>query len=232
MTVLATGFGCANNATLPEAPVFSEANYSSFLDKCSRKNGQRDDAACVHELESLLSQGKIWGATANNFRKGALAWQVPLQIDFQARKGDEGDFQIIDRHGELVPRISLSRDSDPFELLITINHELVHYAHSDELKAHISGDKKLNGCLLPFQKAILDNEMEAYLEEIKFWKEAPEWFRGASGAHFNSRLLGKRQVNYPEYYLKLESEIGSDASFIPKRYIALGKFPSCASRWY
>jgi hypothetical protein len=109
---------------------------------------------------------------------------------------------------------------------------LTHYAHSAELKKLYADDSKLEKCLGPFRKAILDNEREAYLAEIEFWNLAPEWFRGSMPAQFSSRILGLENVTYAVYYEKLAIEIRKDPNFIPHRYIQLGKFPRCASRWY
>ncbi len=204
-------------------------DYSQFTHLC-QLGKLRQEAKCLAEIQRMLENDIIWGGTGAAYNDGQKQWgKTKLRLDFGAKPGDEGDFRIVSSGGKLAPKISLAKKSDPFELLITINHEIVHFANSMGLKAAFDDKKKLSGCITAYEKTMLDNEKLAYLGEIYFWKSAPEWFKNEMKRyHFNSRLLGADKIRYIDYYSQLEKELVADGDFVAKRYIDLGKFPKCA----
>ena len=75
---------------------------------------------------------------------------------------------------------------------------------------------------------MLRDEPRAFLKELEFYENSPEWFRkGADKVKFNSRLLGLRDTTYSQYYKKLREEVSKNGEFIVKRYIELGEYPPC-----
>ena len=205
-------------------------DFRAYFEKCgeAKKRGQ----PCAEEIEKLLEGVAMWGDTNSNYNEGRQHWvETKVELAFDARKGEEGDFEVFKKGGKLRPRVSLTRAADASELLITINHEIVHYANSKKLKELFADEKKIGGCLTPFRLALLENEKLAYLSEIYFWKTAPLWFKNEQKrTHFNSRLLGKGKLVYSEYYRLLEDALESDPNFVARRYIDLGKYPKCAAK--
>lgn len=204
--------------------------FKLFISNCNipKKRG----ADCLREIEALLRNEAFWGDTNNNYNQGKMQWpDQKLEIDFSAPKNEEGDFQIIKGKERLIPKISLSKKSDAYDLLITINHEIVHYANSKRLQELFDKGEKIDHCISPYRMALLENEKLAYLSEIYFWKTSPEWFKNEQKrTHFNSRILGRDKLTYAEYYRRLEEILVTDGNFVAKRYIELGKYPKCAAK--
>lgn len=202
--------------------------YAKFASICGKE--KRNEANCTKEILRMLEADVFWGDSGVNYFRGRQAWpEAPLTIQFNDSKEDEGDFAIVGKGKKLRPKISLSRKSDPFELMITINHEIVHFGNSEVLRKHFSDKKRVKDCLTPFELALLENERLAFLSEVYFWKTSPAWFKNEMKRfHFNSKLLGADRVTYKDYYERLEKELSSDRNFVAKRYVELGKFPKCA----
>lgn len=218
-------------ARLPLSTAHAEASWENFrlyFEKCG--NAKRRGPACIAEIEALLGGMAIWGDTNTNYELGRQEWAgTKLELAFGARPGEAGDFELVEKDGALTPRIALARGADAYDTLITLNHEIVHFANSKRLKSLVGDSTKVQGCITGYRLALLENEKLAYLSEIYFWKSAPTWFKNEQKrVHFNSRLLGRDKMTYADYYKRLESELERDGNFIARRFIALGKYPKCA----
>lgn len=203
--------------------------FEKFVSFCGKE--KRQESKCIAELHNLLETDAFWGDIPSNFNSGRKAWgKQKLEVDFSAPEGDQGEFSIRGRGKGEKPRISFSKHSDPFELMITLNHEMVHFANSEQLRAVRGNNKKMRDCLTPLELNQLNNERLAFLAEIYFWRSAPDWFKNEMRRpHFNSKLLGKEDLTYKAYYELLDREMAADKNFIAKRYIAMGKYPKCAA---
>lgn len=203
-------------------------DYKYYVNECN--NPKQRGAKCIAEIGRLIDGNILWGEASANYNKGKEEFlNSGLQINFSADKGEEGDFQIERVEGEFIPKISLSKSADAYELLITINHELVHFANSGSLKKLYGDKKKINGCITPYRLELLRNEQSAYFSEIYFWKMSPEWFKNEQKrSHFDSRILGKEKILYKDYYVQLEAQLVRDPYYIARRYIEFKKYPKCA----
>lgn len=207
---------------------FPWSQFASYATAC--KVAGRVEKNCVSEIIRLLENEVIWGDSGANYHRGKTFWpDQKLEISFTNKNDEEGDFAIVSKKGKLIPRITLSPKADPFELLITINHELVHFGNSENIKKLYAVSKKKADCVNDYELALLNNEKQAYLSEVYFWRSAPEWFRNEMKRfHFNSRLLGEAKVTYADFYAKLGKSMADESKFITRRYVELGKFPKCA----
>lgn len=177
-------------------------------------------------LDDLLAKEKMWGNLILNYKKGVALWKIKPIISFQVL-GKDGEQKIQEKDNLLTPSISLPQIDDPYELAISLNHEMVHFVNSHESLKYIGDDKKINNCLTRYRLALLKDEAPAFREEIHFWIQSPGWFKKHfRHQKFESRLL-ERKVSYEEYYKLLKQKMDSDILFIEKRYISLGEYPVC-----
>ena len=181
-------------------------------------------------MEEAVAKRILWGDFFINKRKGDKVWKENhLEYKIENLTDTEGGFQITKKDKKIIPVMTLSLTEHPYEVLITMNHETVHYANSQRLLRLISKNHKLKDCITEFQWAELKDETKAFHSEIKFWNNAPSWFRnGLHDFKFDSKLLELKQTNYEEYYKVLKTKLKSDGNFIVKRYVELGKAPQCA----
>lgn len=178
-------------------------------------------------IKTLLLEEKLWGNFHTNYKLAKSLWNIAPE--FQFRSLNKQGEQKLEKHGNaLIPLIVLPSIADPFEIVITLNHEIVHYLHLFNLLKFIKDNNKINHCLTAYKLGLLKDEGPAFKEEIIFWEQSPMWFK----AHFinetfTSRLL-ERKVSYAEYYKILKEKIKADPFFIEKRYIDFGEQPKCA----
>lgn len=122
----------------------------------------------------------------------------------------------------------LGKNADTNELLITLNHELVHYLSTFNRLAYVFKNEKIGGCLTEYQLLTLLDEAEAFKSELVFWNNSPANFKmHFKDVYFNSKLFQKR-MNYEEFYKLLDANIKSDKNFILKKYIDMGEYAQCA----
>jgi hypothetical protein len=117
-------------------------------------------------------------------------------------------------------------------MAITLNHEIVHFAHLHNNLKFIGDNKKINDCLTRYQLSLLQDESSAFKEEINFWEQSPKWFKEHfKGQSFESRLIDKK-TTYAEYYQIIKEKMSKDVFFVEKRYIELGEYPGCAKNFF
>jgi len=212
---------------LPQNTWGNIIDFESFFKEC--KKLPENQMKCKFEIHKLLKDEKLWGKATSNLKIGKKFWKnTELSIKFHKEKNEEGGFQIFKSANGLLPRIAISSTTNPYDLLITVNHELTHFANSEQLINQL-GVKK-NKCISSFKKNILINETNAFQNEIIFWKESPKWFKDRiKNIKFNSKILNKYSINYHVYYAELESKLIADKNYILKRYIKIRNYPKCVS---
>lgn len=178
-------------------------------------------------INKLVGKEKIWGRLNSNYDKTKRLWKKNPTVRFQIL-GKEGEQKIEKIGNEFIPLIVLPQISDPYELVISLNHELVHSVNSHSSLKYIGDNEKINNCLTRYRLEQLKDEGAAFREEIHFWEQSPKWFRKHfANQFFESKLLEKK-LSYEEYYKILKQKMGAEVHFIEKRYIALGEYPICA----
>jgi hypothetical protein len=126
------------------------------------------------------------------------------------------------------PVIVLGKNTDTNELLITLNHELVHYISTFDRLSYVFKSEKIGECLTEYQLLTLLDEAEAFKAELIFWNNSLLTFKAHfKNMSFNSKLFQKR-VNYEEFYKLLDVSIREDKNFILKKYIDMGEYAPCA----
>lgn len=187
---------------------------------------------CKQAFLGALREQRLWGDVSENLKKGDEAWQrAALTLSLVDNEDQEGEFYILLQEGKPAPFLALSskRQSLP-ETLITLNHELVHYGNSKSLIEAIPNRKVMvEGCITTYEEAVLRDESNAYQSEVRFWKEAPDWFKKLlAETRFNSRFTGNRGSSYEEHYAWIEQGLLKDPLFGSKQYVRMGEYPECS----
>lgn len=182
-------------------------------------------------ITSLLEKEKLWGNLKSNYEKGVSIWKMAPVIRVNSMK-KSGEQKLEKKENTLVPVITIPPNLNPYELVITLNHEILHFLNSHKSLNFLTDNTKINGCLTKYQLELLKDETLAFQEEIYFWTQSPAWFKKHFETDFfESRLLG-RKVNYKEYYDQLDKELKKDQHFVVKKYISLGEYPKCAESFF
>jgi hypothetical protein len=200
----------------------------ALFNECTEK---KDSAGCAGAVTAAVESGAVWGDTAKNYKLGKKAWpSKKLAVQVTADKEHDGEFAIERTPHGPTPVLTLSMAYSVPEMIMTVNHELVHFANSESLLKKIGlADKKVNDCLSPYDLAVLKDENAAFRNEIGFWRNAPAWFRSLFGTvKFNPKMIDKKQVTFEEYYTLLAQAFKGDAHYASKRYISLKRYPTCA----
>ena len=186
---------------------------------------------CGSTLEKLLQENKLWGEADQNYRAGVSARKnVPLKILISQSKTAEGVFEIVLENGSPRPVITLSMHYSVPEILITLNHELVHFSNSSALLELISAKGQTAGvCASPYALSVLKDENRAFHSEVIFWNKSPQWFQKLfAEIPFRSKFSHSTEKSFDSYYRNLERSLKHDPLYASKRYIALKKYPPCA----
>jgi hypothetical protein len=182
-------------------------------------------------IETLLTHEKLWGNFYSNYLTGISLWKVKPNFKFSPLK-KQGEQRLEQKDQKLIPVINLPPISDPYEVAITLNHEIVHFVHLHNNLKFFDETKKINGCLTRYQLLLLKDESSAFKEEINFWDQSPKWFKEHfNGQSFESRLIEKK-TTYAEYYQILKEKMNKDVFFVEKRYVELGEYPECAKFFF
>lgn len=189
---------------------------------------------CQAAFVSILSNDVLWGDVSKNIKKGDLVWkEEPLNLELVTDDDKEGEFSIILNNGKPMPFLRLSSKKSLLpEILLTVNHELVHYANSKELVETIpKRNDFVDNCITEYQKVVLKDENRAIKSELDFWNSSPPWFKEKlKNIRFNSKFTGLKQSSYKEHYAYIESQFQKDELFGSTMYIRLGEYPSCSQK--
>lgn len=182
-------------------------------------------------VETMLAHEKLWGNFYSNYITGITLWKVKPFFRFSSLK-KQGEQRLEQKDQTLTPVIILPPISDPYEMAITLNHEIVHFVHLHNNLKLIGDNKKINDCLTRYQLSLLKDESSAFKEEINFWEQSPKWFKEHfNGQSFESRLIEKK-TTYVEYYQILKEKMSKEIFFVEKRYVELGEYPECAKNFF
>lgn len=218
-----------------DAEAMNQAYFQPYLQKCGKNLPKRMDADCRQEILFLVSRGRLWADAQNFYEKGKAFWEgrgAPLRIDFTKKSERDGEFAIQNIKGKRTPFIFLQRKMDPYERLIVLNHELSHFANSKEIEASYESarSKKFPNadCVSYETLVVLRDERTAFLSEVFFWKDSPDWFkRRLRRKTFTSKLIPGTWT-YSEYYKELEKRLEVNDKFPMDRYVEIEKIPACA----
>lgn len=198
------------------------ASQARDLSNCKNVS-QKTWAACSKQLLEFPA----WSPLKENLKSAKEKSNGLISTNYDPKLHNSGLAKLEKNGHRAFPVIIFGSYENLNELLITFNHELVHY-NNLFTQEHLAFDvKKLKNCITPYRLELLKDETRAFLAEIQFWKNAPVSFRESFKNKFSSRLL-KKTVSYSEYYKLLEEKLMSDSKFIEKRYIEMNEYPSCA----
>lgn len=175
-------------------------------------------------LNQTLS-GKLWPPLSLNLKIIDLK-KVQIKFDPKLDRDALTKYEFIEK--KLKPVIIIGPAEDMNELLISLNHEVIHYINFSQRLNLIADSKKNDNCLTSYQLATLKDETLAFEAEIEFWENSPKVFK----KHFDKKIfysrLTERKNSYSDYYLFLKQKLSEDRNFILKKYIDLGEYPNCA----
>ena len=190
--------------------------------------GDKTLDACLETIAELVGRPLLWSDTHLRYLKGRLDWNFkPFVVQFQKDLPVLGQTKLIEVNGEQIPSLILKPSTNPYELLITIHHEIYHFSTMAESALSYSKPGRVNECITPYQLALLKDEIPAYEQEMLFFESAPSWFKKKlSGKKYPSELLQKK-VDAPHFYKELRAAIARDPKFLVKRFVDLGAYPPC-----
>lgn len=190
-----------------------------------------DKDACSRGIQAAIEGGWLWGDISKNFATGNKAWNKRgLEFKFDPYKKTAGEYVIIVEDEVPYPVLEFDHSMPFHEFVITLNHEMVHYANSKKLlELRSEQDKKINGCITKYQLSTLLDETKAFKAEIKFWEHSPIWFKKLfMFQEFDSKLTGRKNQNYQGHYEYLKNLYQRDPLLGSNLYIKLGQYPVCS----
>lgn len=202
---------------------FTAHGHASNLDVCNKLNDKNLDK-CLKAIQDSSS----WEPLKSNLSAALKKSPKKINIRFDSTLDRAAITKVDVDNNHYRPVIVLGKYSDSHELLITLNHELVHYISTFDRLAYVFKSEKIGKCLTEYQLLTLLDEAEAFKAELQFWNNAPAAFKDHfKDSFFNSKVFQKR-VNYAEFYKLLDSSITEDKNFILKKYIDMGEYATCA----
>lgn|GEM_PF-2615500 len=183
---------------------------------------------CLETIAELVARPLLWSNTHELYVKGRRDWGFrPFAVQFQKDLPVLGQTRLIDIGGEKLPSLILKPSQNPYELLITIHHELYHFSSIAQSARSFEAQGRVASCVTPYQLALLKDELPAYEHEMHFFESAPLWFKKKlSGKKYRSELLNKN-VDAPNFYKDLRAAIKRDSKFLVRRFVDLGAYPPC-----
>lgn len=193
------------------------------------KSCEKLDEAKITQCSQEIIKFSIWEPLKSNLVEALRkSHNNILNIKFDSSLDRAAITKVEFMNGYYVPVIVLGKSGNTNELLITLNHELVHYLSTFERIGLLSGSNKIGKCLTEYQLATLKDETPAFNAELIFWNNAPDKFKNYFKNDFFYSKLFKKKLNYDEFYRLLGMSIGTDKNFILKRYIDMGEYSQCA----
>lgn len=209
--------------------IFHEGRKKVLLDTYFKSCIKVDSMECLTSIMSLLSRPFLWDDTDKLFLKGKKTWSFsPFPIQYVKDLNSQAKVKLIKHGDKYIPSLQLGKADTPYDLLISIHHEIYHYSSHSKAAKHFYDNSKINNCVTKYQLSLAKDELPAFEKEISFYRKSPDWFKeGANSKKFNSKLLGKKNITYSEYYRILKSQIKKNKNFIINRYVELGEYPKC-----
>ncbi len=211
---------------------FLETRKTLVFESLNKHCGaNKNEDACLSVLASLVqTPGLLWDDTAELFLIGKAAWEfAPFPMAFDPSTKVSGQIKMFPVKDQMLPGLILSPKLGVEELLLTLHHEIYHFASMREAFNDFYKQNKVEGCVSPYQLALLKDETPAYIREYQFYEKSPKWFKKAlSKVVVDSRLFGSK-MNLEEFYRNLDHQIKMDKKFIVRRYVELGQYPKCAA---
>ena len=187
---------------------------------------------CLDILASFLqTPGLLWDETADIFLLGKTAWDFePFPMAFDPSVKVSGQIKMLPVGEKLLPGLILNPNISSEELLLTLHHEIYHFASMKEAFKDFFVKEKVGGCLTPYQLALLKDETPAYEREYQFYEKAPKWFRDSLKKIQVESQLFQLKMSLAQFYDMLSQKLKIEKNFIARRYIELGQYPACASQ--
>ncbi|MEO5668047.1 MAG: S8/S53 family peptidase [Bdellovibrionota bacterium] len=199
--------------------------FAQFEKVC---RGEKALNACLDAIADLISRPLLWSDTHLLYVKGRTDWKFkPFAIQFQKDLPVLGQTRLVEVGGEALPTLILKPSDNPYELLITLHHEIYHFSSMAESAKTFTSSGRVNACITPYQLALLRDEIPAYERESRFFETAPVWFKKKlTGKKYRSQLLDKN-VDAPNFYKELRAATTKDSKFLVRRFVDLGAYPPC-----
>ena len=198
---------------------------NNFLQACSKTQNLK----CLQAIITILSGPFLWGDTHTLFSLGKQRLNfAPFQIEYKKNLGAQAKVQLVKYKDQFLPTLFLGDADGPYDLLLTLHHEMHHYSQMAETMKYFWDSAKINNCTTKYRIEMLKDEPRAFKKELEFYESSPQWFRkGADSVKFNSRLLNLKNITYSRYYKDLRKELNKNKDFIIERYIQMGEYDPC-----
>lgn len=197
--------------------------FSGTMDSCENLS-EKKLKKCLDEIIASSS----WEPLKSNLSAALKKTNNKINIKFDPKIDRAAITKVEVKNQQYVPVIIMGKNTDALEMLITLNHEMVHYLSTFDRLALVFNNEKIGNCLTEYQLKTLKDESDAFMRELDFWKNAPEDFRKHfSKIYFQSKVFNKK-LNYDEFYSLLEKNMAADKNFILKKYIDWGDYLPCA----
>jgi hypothetical protein len=203
--------------------LISSPVFTGTMDSCEKISGT-SLGKCVQEIIASSN----WEPLKSNLAAALVKSQNNINIKFDPSLDRSAITKVEVQNNRYVPVVVLGKSTDRHELLITFNHELVHYISTFDRLAHVYDGVKINKCLTKYQLLTLQDEAYAFKAELDFWNNSPLTFKEHfKNSFFNSKVFQKK-VNYDEFYKLLDKNLSQDKNFILKKYIDMREYSQCA----
>lgn len=215
--------GSIKKAVVIPFVLLSSSLSAGTMDSCE-KISEATLSKCIQEIQVSSS----WEPLKSNLATALIKSQNNINIKFDPTLDRSAITKVEVQNNRYVPVIILGKSADSNELLITFNHELVHYVSTFDRLAHVYDGVKIKKCLTKYQLLTLQDEAYAFKAELDFWNNSPQSFKDYfKNSFFNSKVFQKK-VNYDEFYKLLDKNLAEDKNFILKKYIDMGEYSQCA----
>lgn len=203
--------------------LISSYAFSGTMDSCEKMTDVTL-GKCIQEIKDSSN----WEPLKSNLTAALIKSKNSINIKFDPSLDRAAITKVEVQNNSYVPVIILGKNADTNELLITFNHELVHYISTFDRLIHVYDGLKIKNCLTKYQLLTLQDEAYAFKAELDFWNNSPMAFKEYfKKSFFNSKVFQKK-VNYEEFYKLLDKSLVQDKNFILKKYIDMGEYSQCA----
>ncbi len=202
--------------------------FRSLREQCG---ANKNFDLCLGVLETFLQTSRLlWDDTSELFLVGKTSWNfAPFPMAFDPSVGASGQIKMLPVGETLLPGLILNPKLGPEELLLTLHHEIFHFASMNEAFKDFFVQSKVDSCISPYQLALLKDEAPAFEREYKFYEKSPAWFKKAASKIMVDSQILKLRMSLAQFYENLGQKISVDKTFVPRRYIELGLYPPCAA---